>query len=33
MTVTQLRLLCVAITLAIAATFPALSQENEIASL
>ena len=30
MTVTQLRLLCVAITLAIAATFPALSQENEM---
>ena len=30
MTVTQIRLLCVAITLAIAATFPALSQENEM---
>ena len=30
MTVTQIRLLCVAITLVIAATFPALSQENEM---
>ena len=30
MTVTQIRLLCVAIALAIAATFPALSQENEM---
>ena len=30
MTVTQIRLLCVAIALVIAATFPALSQENEM---